>query len=242
MILYDKNHKIRGISEKSLKILGYKSTNEFINKIGDLEKILYGYKPKKQSILFDILQSENSQKNIRIITENNTTISLTAKATKIELDNDDSAYCIDLIPEEKHEQITKKNMPDLRLPELNKTKIKNINAKSGAYIGKLDKKWLELTQFLLDLNKDELIKYLTLFLHEAQKLEISLQNALMSQDTVNISRTAQKLYKISSNLHIMPLSKIYEKLQKTQSNNHKSLITAAHIYLKELSKLLSEVQ
>lgn len=243
MVLYDKSYNILGMGNLALEILGCDSFDEFIKEYGSLDEIVYSRTKDHEfkSVFESILKSAKKQRVITIKRKNGSTASVIARVYQIYMLTGESAYELNLsITNENIAQDDSNNSKNnLRLPNLLASKA-NQAASISPTREKLDAAWLERVRYMLDISDDELFSYLNDFLHNAQKAEISLQNAMLSNDKVSIDKITKRLEKIAQNFHITPLATTYESIRTAGKHEYQNLLAISAGYLSNLAALLNK--
>lgn len=242
MILYDKFYNIIGINDIALGIIGFDDFDTFMKECASLDEIVYRHTKENDSttIFESIMKSNKRQKVITLKRKDGRTISVLAQICDVYMLNNEEIYELRLLvtDEKKTQEEIKQAQNNLRLPNI-LTQDTQTASKNAVY-EKFDEAWLQKEMFLLDLSRQELISYLNDFIQNAQKAEIRLQNAMLSNDKVTINKIARKLEKVALNFHLTPLSKTYENMQNTGQYQYQELIKLSHYYLSNLSALINK--
>ncbi|BCX79212.1 hypothetical protein [Campylobacter sp. 19-13652] len=242
MILYDKFYNILGINDIALGILGFDSFEVFMRECKSLDAMVYRHTKENDatSIFESIIKSNKRQRVITLKRKDGRTISVLAQICDVYMLSNEEIYELRLLitDENKTQEEIKQAQNSLRLPNLLAQDTKAL-APSAAF-EKFDEAWLKKEMFLLDLSSEELLSYLSDFIQNAQKSEIRLQNAMLSNDKVTINKIAKKLEKVALNFHLTPLAKTYESIQNAGQYQYQELIKLSRYYLSNLSALINK--
>lgn len=242
MILYDKFYNILGINDIALGIVGFESFGEFMSECGSLDAIVCRHVKdgNTTSIFESIMRSNKRQRVITIKQKDGRTVSVLAQICDVYMLSNEEIYELRLLitDENQTEDEIKQAQNSLRLPNLLAEEIQATAPNTTAQ--RLDEAWLEKQMFLLDISRQELILYLNDFIQNAQKAEIRLQNAMLSNDKVAINKIAKKLEKVALNFHLTPLAKTYESMQSAGQYQYQELIKLSRYYLSNLSALTNK--
>lgn len=235
MILYDKNYNLIGIGKKVLKILGYKNFEEFTSFHNDIDDVAISYSGKDSGtkLIQSVLNGKISGEMVKIKTKENKTLIVIAKALQIQKKFDDVFYELDLnIQDAIDNNLTKSvSLPELRLPILQGIKQKQNVTRSN----QLNYEVLEKAKNLLGLEMKEYKEYVEIFLQGCKKAEISMQNAIITNNIQAIKNIIAKLKEPAINLHLTPVVKVFNEILNSNSND-------INIHLLHTQEILSNLQ
>ncbi|CAD7287312.1 hypothetical protein LMG7974_00233 [Campylobacter majalis] len=237
MILYDKNYNLIGIGKKVLKILGYKNFEEFTSFHNDIDDVTISYSGKDSGtkLIQSVLNGKISGEMVKIKTKENKTLIVIAKALQIQKKFDDVFYELDLnIQDAIDNNLTKSvSLPELRLPILQGIKQKQIQNVTRS--NQLNYEVLEKAKNLLGLEMKEYKEYVEIFLQGCKKAEISMQNAIITNNIQAIKNIIAKLKEPAINLHLTPVVKVFNEILNSNSND-------INIHLLHTQEILSNLQ
>ncbi|MGH1601029.1 hypothetical protein [Campylobacter majalis] len=237
MILYDKNYNLIGIGKKVLKILGYKNFEEFTSFHNDIDDVAISYSGKDSGtkLIQSVLNGKISGEMVKIKTKENKTLIVIAKALQIQKKFDDVFYELDLnIQDAIDNNLTKSvSLPELRLPILQGIKQKQIQ--NATRSNQLNYEVLEKAKNLLGLEMKEYKEYVEIFLQGCKKAEISMQNAIITNNIQAIKNIIAKLKEPAINLHLTPVVKVFNEILNSNSND-------INIHLLHTQEILSNLQ
>ncbi|OPA78868.1 hypothetical protein BFG04_02240 [Campylobacter pinnipediorum subsp. pinnipediorum] len=247
MIIYNKDYKIIGIDKKTLGILEYHDLEDFLSQYKDIDEIIQNY-PKNinKPFIQNIIENSNTKTKFNIKTKSGKTAIAIFKIDEFFTKGTDSFYGLELVIENvisQDKNNTKDNIshiPEVRLPILKNTKNKETS-KFHRNIS-IDEAWLEKNRNFLNLEKDEFISYMNIFIRDTKRHELAIKNAIITHNIQEIKKITKKIKETAIILHITPLVKIFTEIQNSNNSELNTLILNVKENIDELQNVLSKYQ
>lgn len=246
MIIYDRNFNIIGISKKALDILEFKNYEEFLKTHKNLNSIIVGHEKMSDEKLINYILSLPKQSKKVHVKSRSGKILMVELSIKSAIERDDSFYELnfalkDETADEDDAINELQNSSNLRLPIIfgENRENQNKNLEKKAFV--ITKEWLEQTILKLNLTKNEFLEYLKIFIQNANQIDISLQNFVITQDYIMVKKTINRLKEPAMNLHLTPLVQIYNEILHSPTYNYHELINSTKECVDSIAKLLQNM-
>lgn len=230
------------MGQKALDIMEFQSLDEFLAHHSDVYELIPGFEMRPNiSFLEEIFNAPQNSKKVILRNRNQRTFSVVLKANHLSYTNNQRFYELDMQVDQEIFEDSKQLVQDqLRMPMLIKSHTHLTIHNKDSHNFAINPHWIEDTSEILGIDKHDFIEYLDIFIKSSGKLEISLQNAIMTQDILSIKRIIAGFKEPAQNLHIRPLVKIYNEIISNNTSNYRELLQQSKEYIKELAKVVKQ--
>ncbi|WP_169763407.1 hypothetical protein [Campylobacter mucosalis] len=246
MIIYNENFKILGMGQKALELFNFASVSEFLSTHKNISELIIGHENQSDKELIEkILLSQNKRKKLHLRDKDDKILSVVIYVNTFSKVDDINLYevDIDVQNEELEQNQDNKEHTRLRLPVvISSNQISDIIHKQSKKKIEITDEWLDQTAGLLNLSKKEFIEYLDIITQSAKRLDIPLQNAIITQDTNNIKKLLLRLKEPCMNFRITPLVRAINEILQTETINYHELISTIKECINSLEALIQKHQ